>query len=56
MLYYVVGEVLMDVLTIFYDNILKEAAQGRINSFFYYNIVFNTILDDEELDMMPVLI
>lgn len=23
----------MDVLTIFYDNILKEAAQGRINSF-----------------------
>lgn len=37
----------MDVLTIFYDNILKEAAQGRINSFFYYNIVFNTILDDD---------
>lgn len=34
----------MNILDIFYKNIVKEAIEGRINSFFYYNVAFSTFL------------
>lgn len=39
----------MDVLKIFYENIIKEAQTGRIDAWFYYNIIFSTrILESNE--------
>lgn len=32
----------MDILDIFYNSIIKEAANGRINCLVYYNILFST--------------
>lgn len=34
----------MDILDIFYRNIVPEAVDGRIDCFFYYNISFSTIV------------
>lgn len=42
-----VGEVKMKVLDIFYENIIKEASKGKINSHFCYNIIFSTFLKEE---------
>ena len=39
----------MNPLNIFYDNIIPEAMYGRINSFFYYNIVFSTFLYEDNV-------
>ena len=36
----------MDILDIFYNYIVKEATDGRVNCFFYYNVMFNTYLND----------
>jgi hypothetical protein len=39
----------MNILKIFYENIVKEATSGRIDCLFYYNIVFNTkIVEDNK--------
>ena len=43
------GDSLMNILDIFYNNIVKEATEGRINSFFYYNIVFSTFLSEDNI-------
>lgn len=37
----------MNILDIFYKNIVKEAIEGRINSFFYYNVAFSTFLFED---------
>ena len=39
----------MDVLDIFYDHVIKEALTGRVDCYFYYNIVFNVIIEDKML-------
>lgn len=39
----------MDILDIFYDNIVKEAQKGRIDCFFYYNIIFSTYLVEDNI-------
>lgn len=39
----------MNVLDIFYDNIIKEAANGKINSFFNYNVIFSTIVNEDNV-------
>lgn len=40
----------MNVLDIFYENIIKEvASQGKVNSFFYYNMIFSTLLEEENI-------
>ncbi len=43
------GDSLMNILDVFYNNIVKEATEGRINSFFYYNIVFSTFLSEDNI-------
>lgn len=40
----------MDVLAIFYNQILKEAATGRISSYFKYNILFNSKVPEMGID------
>lgn len=37
----------MDILDIFYNNIINEAANGRIYGWFYYNIIFSTYIREE---------
>lgn len=37
------------ILDIFYNNIIKEAAIGRINCYFYYNIIFNTNIVEDNI-------
>lgn len=37
----------MDILKIFYDEIVKEAKTGTIDCFFIYNILFETIINHE---------
>ena len=37
----------MDVLDIFYNNIIPEATTGRINCLSYYNICFSTNIVEE---------
>lgn len=37
----------MNILDIFYENIIPEASMGRINSYFYYNIMFSTYFTEE---------
>lgn len=39
----------MDILDIFYNHIIKEAIYGRIDSFFFYNIIFNTVIEEENI-------
>lgn len=36
----------MRTLDIFYNNIIKEATIGRIDAYFYYNIIFNTFIKE----------
>ena len=38
----------MKTLDIFYNQIVEEAKKGRINCFFYYNIIFNTKVENKE--------
>lgn len=38
----------MDILEIFYNNVIPEAMNGRINCLSYYNIAFSTEIVDEE--------
>lgn len=37
----------MNILNIFYENIIPEASVGRVNSYFYYNIMFSTNLVED---------
>jgi len=37
----------MNILNIFYENIIPEASMGRVNSYFYYNIMFSTYLVED---------
>ena len=37
----------MDILDIFYNSVIKEAANGQINCYVYYNIAFSTSVDDK---------
>ena len=37
----------MDILEIFYNNVVPEAMNGRINCLSYYNIAFSTEIVDE---------
>ena len=39
----------MDILNIFYNHVIKEALTGRVDCYFYYNIVFNVIIEDKML-------
>lgn len=39
----------MDILDIFYNNIVTEATTGRINCLSYYNLAFSTDIVDEEI-------
>jgi hypothetical protein len=39
----------MRILDIFYENIIKEAAEGRIDSFFLYNMIFATDIREENV-------
>lgn len=36
----------MDILDIFYNYVVKEAASGRVNCNFYYNILFETRIEE----------
>lgn len=38
----------MKTLDIFYNHIIEEAKEGRIDSYFYYNIIFNTTIANKE--------
>lgn len=40
----------MNVLDIFYENIIKEASQGTINCWFYHNIIFSTKLLEDNVE------
>ena len=41
----------MNILDIFYNNIVKEATTGRINCFIYYNIAFSiNIYNDKKYE------
>jgi len=37
----------MDILEIFYNNVIPEAMTGRINCLSYYNVAFSTEIIDE---------
>ena len=39
----------MDILEIFYNNVVPEAMNGRINCLSYYNMAFSTEIVDEEV-------
>lgn len=36
----------MNILDIFYNEIINEASRGRVECFFYYNILFNTYIEE----------
>ena len=36
----------MDIIDIFYNYIVKEAVFGRVDCYFYYNMLFDTIVND----------
>lgn len=36
-------------LDIFYNNIIKEALNGRIDSYFMYNVIFNTNIENKQI-------
>lgn len=38
---------MMDILGIFYNNIVPEAMNGRVNCLSYYNMAFSTEIVDE---------
>lgn len=38
----------VDILDIFYKNIINEATTGRIDCFYYYNMAFSTKISEEE--------
>lgn len=38
----------MNILDLFYNEILKEASLGEINAYFTYNIMFETLVDNKE--------
>ena len=38
----------MDVLDIFYNYIVEEASNGRVNCFVYYNILFETFIEETD--------
>lgn len=40
----------MDILDVFYNNVVPEATTGRINCLFYYNIAFATKIVDENIE------
>lgn len=46
-LYY--GGNMNNVLDIFYNEIIKEASVGKIDCYFTYNILFNTIINDKKI-------
>lgn len=37
------------ILDIFYNNIIKEASSGRVNCYFYYNVVFKTMILEDNI-------
>ena len=39
----------MDILDIFYNSIIKEAQKGRINSYGKSNIIFSTIIEEDNI-------
>ena len=39
----------MNGLDIFYNEIIKEAAKGKIEAYFYYNIIFSTKIVDKDI-------
>ena len=38
----------VDILDIFYKNIINEATTGRIDCFYYYNMAFSTKISEED--------
>ncbi len=42
----------MDALNIFYNEIVKEAREGKIEAYFTYNILFNTIIEDKLINVL----
>lgn len=44
----------MNILNIFYDEIVKEASCGQIQSYFTYNIIFSTNIEDKENFLVDV--
>lgn len=39
---------MVDILEIFYNNVIPEAMNGRINCLSYYNMAFSTVIVDED--------
>jgi len=51
--YNIYSEVVMGrdgILDIFYNEIVKEASKGRIDCYFYYNIIFSTKVNNEYIE------
>ena len=42
----------MNILDIFYNEIIKEAAKGKIEAYFYYNIIFSTRIVDKDVTVV----
>ncbi len=41
----------MNVLDIFYNEVIKEAREGKVEAYFTYNILFNTLIDDKLINI-----
>lgn len=41
-----------DLLDLFYNFVVKEASTGRINCFFTYNMIFNTKILEDNLEIL----
>ena len=38
----------MNILDIFYNHIVEEASNGRVDCFVYYNILFETYIEETD--------
>lgn len=45
----------MDILDIFYNYIVEEASNGRVNCFVYYNILFETYIEETDTRITSIV-